>query len=292
MTESSVCFFCAYFRGSVIPDYIRVYLTELKRHFREVRLLTNEKQLSVDSEQFLKDHNISLRLYKNEGYDFGMWSKALAEPETENFGEIALVNDSCILFRPLDQVMNVIRAKGFDYSGLISSNQVSWHIQSFFVVMRNTVLQDVRAYFRQHGLKKEFEEVILSYEVGLCSYLLSMNFRLGTVFQLADADQSFNPSFMYPAELIQQGYPLIKKKMINGAYRPEEIRGLLIRDFRFDPDHYIKLIRAYVPDLIFDPAAMKPHDLSVRLKLRILSAGSALLSYPFKLMRKLKSSDK
>lgn len=291
-TKQTICLFCSYFEGPVIPDYVRVYLTELKRHFNELLLLTNEKELSTESQRFLTEHNIGLRLYKNEGYDFGMWSKALNEPEMDNYQEIALVNDSCVLFRPLDDVMMSARNSAYDYCGLISSKQVQWHIQSFFIIMRDTVLNDVRAYFNHQGLKGRFEDVIISYEVGLCSHLLSRNYRLGTLFNVPGADPRLNPSFMYIDVLIRNGYPLIKKKILAGTYRNEEIRGLLIRNFRFDPDYYIQLIRSSVKNPLIAPESLKPQGAAMQLKISTLRAFTPVLSLPFSLLRKIRSKEK
>jgi hypothetical protein len=290
--EHSICLFCSYFTGPEIPDYVRVYLIELKRHFKEVLLLTNEKQLSPESQKFLEADNIGIRLYENEGYDFGMWSKALNEPEINKYQEIALVNDSCVLFRSLDDVMKNARNSEYDYCGLISSNQVEWHIQSFFIIRPDTVLNDVRAYFNQHGFKDRFEDVIISYEVGLCSYLLSRNYRLGTLFSVPNADPRLNPSFKYIDVLIRNGYPLIKKKLLAGTYRNEEIRGLLIRNFNFDPGYYIQLIRASVKNPLIAPESLQPQSAAMQLKISALRTLTPLLSLPFSLLRKIKSKEK
>jgi hypothetical protein len=281
---STLCLFCAYFNGESIPIYIRVYLMELKRHYSIVRLLTNTKELASDSLRFLEINHFELRLYQNEGFDFGMWSKALKEIASDDYAEIALVNDSCILFRKLDDVMNTIRSSDWDYSGLVYSRSITYHIQSYFVVIRKSIVKTVQDYFLIHGNKGDFESVIIDYEVGLSDFLLKKGFKLGTVYE-TPADFLLNPSFMKIKELIRQGFPLIKRKLISGNYRNAEIRGLLLRGFNFNPNHYIKFIHRYGDELILDPASMKTEKFNWRL----LNFFSGMFWIPLAILHGLKN---
>lgn len=283
---STLCLFCAYFNGESIPAYIRVYLIELKRHYSVVRLLTNIKELDNDSMRFLEINELELRRYKNEGFDFGMWSKALKEIGPDDYEEIALVNDSCILFRKLDAVMLKIRQSDWDYSGLVYSRSITYHIQSYFVVIRKTIVKTVQDYFLLHGNKEDFESVIIDYEVGLSDFLLKKGFKLGTVYE-TQSDFLLNPSFMKIKELIQQGFPLIKRKLISGNYRNAEIRGLLLRGFNFNPNDYIKFIHRYGNELILDPASMKTDKFNWQL----LNFFSRVLSIPLAILHGLKKHD-
>lgn len=279
---NSLCLFCSYFNGPEIPEYVYVYLHQLKRNFTEVIFLTDNKQLSASSLNFLESEKISLKQYLNEGFDFGMWSKALNEISLDSWDEIAMVNDSCILFREPDESINAIRNSGWDYAGLVASKQVKWHIQSYFVIMRKAVFSDVLQYFNDHGLKQNFEDVIVGYEVGLSSWLQEKGYKLGAVFGVP-GNTTLNPSFMEIDKMIASGFPLIKRKLITGSYRIEEIRGLLIRNFNFNPEYYISLIRKNVASPLLNPENLK----SGSIKWKMLTLISPILSFPFSLMRKL-----
>ena len=82
--------------------------------------------------------------------------------------------------------------------------------------------------------------------------------------------------------LIASGFPLIKRKLITGSYRTEEVRGLLIRNFNFNPDYYISIIRKYVKAPLIDLEKLKSQE----IKWKMLTTASPLLSLPFTLLRK------
>lgn len=286
----TLCLFSSYSISPDLPEYIITYLSELKNYFTEVRLLTNERVLSSSSNDKLKQHDIKLCLLVNEGYDFGMWSKSFNDINLDEWDQIALVNDSCVLFRSLKETMNSINASNWDYSGLISSYQVSWHIQSFFIVMRKSVFTEVKNYFNTHGLKSSFNDVIQYYEVGLCSHLLKKNYKLGALFTPEEKDALLNPSFERIDQLIRKGYPLIKRKLVTGDYRNSELYPLLMSNFRFQPSYYYNIINHNVDHPLLDVKAFVQSSVSWqrRIKLLILSVLSTILGLVIKIVRRIK----
>src|ERR1035438_10245432 len=99
----SICFFSSYFRDEKIPYYIKFYLEELTKHFSEVILLTNEKKILERDIHYLQKTNIKLKFVANEGYDFGMWYKAMKQFDILAYDRVGLINDSCVLFKKLDE---------------------------------------------------------------------------------------------------------------------------------------------------------------------------------------------
>ena len=96
---TSICLFCSYFNSDTIPNYIQYYVKELKNYFTKVVFITNEKSLSESSFSFLQTNKIEPFFVTNEGYDFGMWYKAMLKYDVEKYDRLNLVNDSCILFK-------------------------------------------------------------------------------------------------------------------------------------------------------------------------------------------------
>ena len=150
----SICFFASYFTGNRLPYYITVYLGELNKHFSEVVLLTSQNDLSIESIAFLKAENIRLQIEENEGFDFGLWYKAFQKNEIETYDQIALVNDSCILFKPLNEFMEWSRSNASDLQGITRSNAIAPHIQSYFLIINKKAIPFVKEYFEQHKLFK------------------------------------------------------------------------------------------------------------------------------------------
>jgi hypothetical protein len=91
----------------------------------------------------------------------------------------------------------------------------------------------------QNGKRKDILDVVKLYEIGLSTYLIEKGLSLGSCFSITS---SLNPSLFCVTQLIEQGIPLIKKKIIFKSFR-EEYRDLLGKNFIIDPRYYIKLIK-------------------------------------------------
>lgn len=239
----SVCFFSSYFTQDYIPYYIKFYLEELGNYFTEIIFLTNEKQLLETELNYLKQKNITLKFVSNEGFDFGMWYKAFKEFPSLNYDRVALINDSCILFKPLDTVFNWIEGNDADYCGLVASNSVSPHVQSYFIVINKNAIKPVYDYFMQHGLISDYKKVIYTYEIGLSAHLRNQQLKVAAMFSSKKDIAAQNPSFLVIEEFIQEGLPMIKKKIIFRTYRKGEYLSMLRMNFKLNPKRYIQLIK-------------------------------------------------
>lgn len=243
----SICLFSSYYTGASIPYYIKYYLNDLKKYFTEIVFITNDKTLSEEDLSYLKDRNFSLMLVANEGFDFGMWYKAMKEFDPLKYDRVGLINDSCILFKPLETSFEKINKSDWDYCGMISSRRMNYHIQSFFVIINKNAIQPVFDYFQKHGVISDYKEVIRVYEVGLSEHLKRINLKLGALYFSKENIEEHNPSFLLIDELIKEGVPLIKKKIIFRSYRRGEYLTLLRMNFNVDQDYYINLIHIANP---------------------------------------------
>ena len=254
----SICFFSSYFENKNVPYYVKCYITELAHHFDKLVLISINKNLKIPDIQYLEINNIEYMPVENEGYDFGMWQKAFNNYPVSEYDRIALVNDSCVLFKKLDHVFNIINHSNWDYCGILDSMQISYHPQSYFIIINKKAILPVASYFSRNGLKTEFNDVINTYEVGITKYLLENNFKIGSVFNNDKCDKNLNPSYYGIKELIKQGFPFIKKKIIFGNYRNGEIRNLSSTGFDFRPNSYLRIIKVTNPEnLIIDLSILK-----------------------------------
>lgn len=240
----SICFFSSYFTTASIPYAVQVYLLELVKHFDEVVFLTNEKKISIEGENFLKQNNIALLLVKNEGFDFGMWSKAFTIYDVEKYQQVALVNDSCILFAPLTDFFNWVNKSDYDYCGFTESYAISYHIQSYFLVLNNKAVKHAKLYFDKIGILPDIKSVIEKYEVGLSTYLLASNLKLGAFLSNNNYRGEFSPYYYLLESHLRQGSPLIKKKIIYSSYRTDELTTLLRMNFNIHAFYYTRIIKA------------------------------------------------
>ncbi len=239
----SICFYSSYFTLDYIPYYVKFYLEELEKHFTEIVFLTNEKELKETELAYLKKKNVTLKFVSNEGFDFGMWYKAFKEYPSLDYDRVGLINDSCILFKPLDDVFKWINSNDFDYCGLVSSRSVALHIQSYFIVINKNAIKSVYDYFMENGLINDYKNVIYTYEIGLSANLRKQGLKVAAMFTSKNDIAAQNPSFLVIEEFIRGGIPMIKKKIIFRSYRKGEYLSMLRMNFKLNQNVYIKLIK-------------------------------------------------
>ena len=72
-----IALYASYQTGKDLPGYVRFALSHLARTDFHVVLLTNEREFSQESLEFIADNDIELFLTQNHGFDFGMWHRYL-----------------------------------------------------------------------------------------------------------------------------------------------------------------------------------------------------------------------
>ena len=249
---NTVCLYSSYFNQSSIPYYVKIYLENIVSFFSETIFVTNDKVLDSESLAFLNDNKISLQKVKNEGYDFGMWYKAILKLDTTLYQQIALVNDSCILFKPLDEFMNWSKNDKSDLQGITRSEAFSNHIQSYFLIINKNAIQDAVDYFNFHKILSNVSDVIESYEIGLSKYLISKGFKIGSFIDNNGYIGEFSPYYYCIDYHISNGIPIIKKKVLFESYRKDELLTLARMNFNISVLYYIELIKKNNKVLVID----------------------------------------
>lgn len=243
-----VCLFSSYNENNNIDNYVKFYLEMLKKHFDKVIFITNDRNIIKDDLLFLNDINVEIKKVVNEGYDFGMWYKALKELNIEQCEQIAFVNDSMILFRELDSVMRFINSSEYDFCGITDSSQISYHIQSYFTVVKGSkCIKAIFNYYTEHGIIRsdEVRDIINTYEIGMSTFLIDNKFKVGSMFKHTNYPNSTNISLMNATDIINKGCPMIKKKLIYKTFRDHERNFLIHHGFNMNFD-YITLIKKII----------------------------------------------
>ena len=250
----SICFFCSYYTGNKLPEYVKFYLLELKKHFSEMIMVTNEKEMPINDIAFLKDNEITHKPVVNEGYDFGMYYKMFKEYNIINYDRVGLINDSCILFKSLDGVFEQIDNKRADYYSLTDSYEIRYHLQSYFIIINKKAIPFVLNYFNSNGIVKDFWQLVQVYEAGLSNYLLNSGLTLEACYPVKK-NRKGNPAYLDAKYLIKEGFPVVKKKIFLLPYQSKDWNTLVMQGFVPYSRPYIKLIqkmtRADFPANIF-----------------------------------------
>lgn len=234
VTRKSLCIFAHFSEHPFIPHYVSLYVNELSLYFDEVIVAANQRKLIHENFSFNK--NVSIRFFKNEGYDLGLFHKVFKTINLTEHHQIACVNDSNILFNKLQPIFEWSKKLQSDFWGLIDSNEKPWfsthqksyHIQSHFIVFNESAIKclssffdilDIQSIINEKDFKKLRRLVIDRWEIGLSQYLFSKGLKSNSFIN----SQSFltkykckdkNITYSLYKELIKEGYPLIKKKIV------------------------------------------------------------------------------
>ena len=239
----SICLFSSYFSGETIPYYIQFYLEGIAPFFDEILFITNTKDLNASSQQYFKDKSIECMFVEDEGWDFGMWYKAMQCKNISNYNRLGLINDSCVLFKKPDAFFQWLSSSDFDYCGMVDSTAVSYHLQSYFLIVNQKAIPAVIDYFRANGIKQNIQGVINTYEIGLSSYLIKHGYKIGAFYSTTAYSGEYSPTYYLVEDLINNGVPLIKKKIIFCSFRKNEIQNLIRMKFDLNPSKYIQFIQ-------------------------------------------------
>lgn len=235
-TKKSLCIFTHFSELPHIPYYVMVYVNELSKYFEEVIVAANQRNITNNPNSF--SANVTIQFFENEGYDLGMFYKVFQRINSADYHKIGCVNDSNILFNKLQPIFEWGKKSQSDFWGLIDSNEKPWfsthpenyHIQSHFIVFNESAIKYLPAFFEkvdiQHiinekDIKKLRRLVIDQWEIGLSQFLLSKGLKsnsfINSVSFLAEhKSKGNNITHSHYKELIKDGYPLIKKKIVLG----------------------------------------------------------------------------
>ncbi len=250
-SKNSICLFASYFEGKHIPYYVQVYLEELKKHVGELVFINGVSDLDKESLDFLSRNGIKHQIETNEGFDFGAWSKVFQKVNVNSYDHILLVNDSCVLFRSLEPFFNWAAKQNADVLGMTNSEAITPHIQSYFMVLNRKAVALTSEYFKEHGIQKHIGDVIKTYELGLNKRFTDNGLKLASFVNNEGYKGEFSPYYKCVDVHLQQGIPVIKKKIVFASYREDELPNLARMGLNIDVRHYYSVLK-HKADLVID----------------------------------------
>ena len=185
-----LCLFSHYDLYGHIDDYVVTYLKSLADcGFCTVFVTTCEKitKRELDKIEAIV-HKIIVK--KNIGRDFGAWFTGIVDSWSFNsYTKVLLANDS--VYGPLfdlNSVLEDMSERSFDMWGITDSYEVDYHIQSYFVVFEERVVNS--AFFTNFWGAYTFEvdkrKVIDNFEVGLTALARRSGYRVGALCNYYD----------------------------------------------------------------------------------------------------------
>lgn len=251
---TKIALYASYQTGKDLPGYVRFALKHLAETDFHVVLLTNNRELSNETYEFLADNQIELFLTENHGFDFGMYRRYLqlcsnsatstnngAPPDTSicNIERLLLLNDSVIYYQNkfLDYFKQAEESSA-DVVSLTCSNEFSPHLLTFFLYMKQPALGAFYMFLFETPEQDTPQNLAMNLQFPLSDYFMDAGIHMDSLYQTEK-----QASFAYP-ELISQGAGFIKAKLLQGKFTyKEQLRFIENGEYESLHTNYAQLVK-------------------------------------------------
>ena len=215
-----LCLFVGYDCKNEIDDYVIYYVKKMAEiadvyYYGDFDCQPNElKKLSPYCKKYFAK--------RHKKYDFGSWQeliKIIGKDKIREYDQLILANDSC--YGPIFDLKSVFKKmeqRNCDFWGLSASKWYHIHIQSYFVVLNNNVLQNdaLFNFFSKVEAQNSLSEVCEKYEDQLTYVLNKAGFSFDTYISYGDYVNQ--PYYNVTNSIINAKFPLLKVKTFYGKY--------------------------------------------------------------------------
>ena len=185
-SRSTLAVFAHFDPGGQVAPHVERYLTALRDAVDRL-VIVSTAELDVAARGTLGSLG-ELVERENVGYDFYSWKTGLDQVrDWHRFDRVLICNDSVVgPMRPFAEILGDGAPRDVDFWGMTSSNEISPHVQSWFVVFERAAVSSGLL----HGFWAAMEPVssrfvvIRRYEVGLSRLLLAGGLRMGSYLRL------------------------------------------------------------------------------------------------------------
>lgn len=233
--KKTLCYFVCYSDKTPDKSDFR-YINELRNHFDEVVILTNY--------ELMKDYtDCEFMLLENKGYDFGFLYQAIKDKDLTGYNSVSFVNNSNILLenKNFNNFFRWLDEQDSKFCGLTdsweaaSSNETEeqYHLQSHFLYFKEEAIILLQKFFSIINFERFFmidnkeqlrQAIINECEIGLTQYMIRNKLKPASWFKSTEFSTLYdvplhkiNLHIMFWNELIEKGYPLIKKRVASTA---------------------------------------------------------------------------
>lgn len=214
-----VAVFAHYDKNKRIEDYVLYYLKELKKVVSSI-VFVSDSEISHDEQNKIKDIVDYSVCAPHGEYDFGSYKRGffLAKEKglLENCDELIFCNDSCYApLYPFEIMFSDMSSRNIDFWGITMNRYIFPHVQSYFVIFKPQIFNNLKFEEFIAGIKKEQDkiDVILNYEIGLSKHLQELGFSFDVYSELSK--YFFNSHVLKYREIItKENGPILKRNIV------------------------------------------------------------------------------
>jgi rhamnosyltransferase len=220
-----IALFAHYDGKAEVKRYIVHHLRELRKVCDAVWFVSSG---GVSEAELSKARDVCERAWTrpNVGYDFGMWHEALRDIDCTAWDELILTNSSVFgPLWPLEEAFAKMANVSCDFWGMTDSGSISWHVQSYFLVVRRGLLHSAafKEFFSSIQPLTDKRDVIRRYEVGFTTRMTQAGYRGAVFAPRAEIPRAlikrllrpnFNPPISQPLALLSRRMPYVKVELL------------------------------------------------------------------------------
>ena len=221
-----------------LPEYVKKYVKALMPFFTDTVISSNYKGPEWNG--------VPIMRFENVGYDFGFFYQALQNIELGEYERIAFVNDSneVVKLGSFNSIFEWANQEENELWGLTDNNYGygrtsvgNYHIQSHFLVFEKKGIERLESFFEHIRFGEDYlirptekfrRKIVNRCEVGLSQFFMESEMKIGSYFSVNDLKSpnvvpecepfGMDLTINYWEKLVDDGYPLIKRKVIDGSY--------------------------------------------------------------------------
>ena len=177
-SEKRVLIYSHYSDKEEVESYNYLMLERMEHRFDHVIVLTNcPNQWQFAKPDYNKFHVLCYN-FKSDFRNYGVFIMQ-AGGQLKRASQVCIMNDSFVVVdvAAFDRCMRHMFAQACDFTGITSSYENVYHIQSYFMCFNNAAtVGAVVDYFDAHGLPINHHAAISLYELGITKHLVDKGF--------------------------------------------------------------------------------------------------------------------
>ena len=218
--KSRSCFiFCHFDAPGELKKSVQYYLNALSE-MGDIIFVSNAPALSENAIalDFLNQVCMSVYIRDNDSYDFGCWAFGITRNLSQirsHYDHLICCNDSCIgPFCDLKPILNDFIRGNVDVGGLTANKDRGLHLQSYFIFYGNDIINSslFQNFWQNIRSWQNKNDIINHYEVSWLRVLILSGYNVSVYF--SEYFDALNNTVMKPLELLQSGFPFIKREVI------------------------------------------------------------------------------
>ena len=220
--SEKLCVFSSFNRNGIVPEATYFQLSTIRNEGFNI-FFVSTSTLNKNDVKLLGNICSKVIIKKNTGYDWGAYLTGLKAENYKFRKQILLINDSIFgpLF-PLSETFSKMAESDCDCWGLTDSYEKKFHLQSYFLVINQKLLQSKKFedFWDEFKICNNRLNVIKKYELGFSQYLIKHGFKLDAYIPYKkvcfppDKNKSNMTHFFWKELICQHKLPFIKKDFL------------------------------------------------------------------------------